>query len=66
LAWTPSARPALTYLNGGDWSIVAEFTEVGSGKRSARPVNSPVDFLSPQRIATGGIRGPERSKTLFR
>src|SRR6478609_5403191 len=23
-----------TYLNGGDWSIVAEFTEVESGKRS--------------------------------
>jgi DNA invertase Pin-like site-specific DNA recombinase len=26
-----------TYLNGGDWSIVAEFTEVESGKRSDRP-----------------------------
>jgi DNA invertase Pin-like site-specific DNA recombinase len=25
------------YLNGGDWSIVAEFTEVESGKRSDRP-----------------------------
>lgn len=25
------------YLNGGDWSIVAEFTEVESGKRSNRP-----------------------------
>ncbi len=26
-----------TYLNGGDWKIVAEFTEVESGKRSDRP-----------------------------
>src|SRR6476620_7219757 len=26
-----------TYLNGGDWSIVAEFTEVEAGKRSDRP-----------------------------
>jgi DNA invertase Pin-like site-specific DNA recombinase len=25
------------YLNGGNWSIVAEFTEVESGKRSDRP-----------------------------
>jgi DNA invertase Pin-like site-specific DNA recombinase len=26
-----------TYLNGGDWRIVDEFTEVESGKRSDRP-----------------------------
>ncbi|WP_298106317.1 recombinase family protein [Bradyrhizobium sp.] len=26
-----------TYLNGGDWTIVAEFTEVESGRRSDRP-----------------------------
>src|SRR3984893_13914205 len=26
-----------TYLNGGDWQIVAEFTEVESGKRADRP-----------------------------
>ena len=26
-----------TYLNGGDWKIVQEFTEVESGKRSDRP-----------------------------
>jgi DNA invertase Pin-like site-specific DNA recombinase len=26
-----------TYLNGGDWLIVGEFTEVESGKRSDRP-----------------------------
>jgi hypothetical protein len=25
------------YLNGGDWSIVAEFTEIESGKRSDWP-----------------------------
>jgi DNA invertase Pin-like site-specific DNA recombinase len=27
----------LAYLNGGNWSIAAEFTEVESGKRSDRP-----------------------------
>lgn len=26
------------YLNGGDWTIVAEFVEVESGRNSARPV----------------------------
>lgn len=26
-----------SYLNGGNWSLVAEFTEVESGKRSDRP-----------------------------
>jgi DNA invertase Pin-like site-specific DNA recombinase len=26
-----------TYLNGGNWRIVAEFTEIESGKRSDRP-----------------------------
>jgi hypothetical protein len=26
-----------TYLNGGDWEIVGEFTEIESGKRSDRP-----------------------------
>jgi DNA invertase Pin-like site-specific DNA recombinase len=26
-----------TYLNGGDWSIVGEFTEIESGRRSDRP-----------------------------
>ncbi|MCG2628293.1 recombinase family protein [Bradyrhizobium sp. WYCCWR 13023] len=26
-----------TYLNGGDWQIVGEFTEVESGKRADRP-----------------------------
>ena len=27
-------RAVATYLNGGDWKIVAEFTEVESGRRS--------------------------------
>ena len=27
----------LTYLNGGNWSIAAEFTEIESGKKSDRP-----------------------------
>lgn len=26
-----------TYLNGGQWSLVSEFTEVESGKKSDRP-----------------------------
>jgi DNA invertase Pin-like site-specific DNA recombinase len=26
-----------SYLNGGEWNIVADFTEVESGKRSDRP-----------------------------
>ena len=26
-----------TYLNGGNWRIIAEFTEIESGKRSDRP-----------------------------
>ena len=26
-----------TYLNGGCWSLIAEFTEVESGKRNDRP-----------------------------
>jgi DNA invertase Pin-like site-specific DNA recombinase len=31
-------REAVTnYLNGGDWKIIAEFTEVESGRRSDRP-----------------------------
>src|SRR5262249_40291125 len=31
-------RQAVTnYLNGGDWKIVGEFTEVESGRRSDRP-----------------------------
>jgi DNA invertase Pin-like site-specific DNA recombinase len=27
----------LSYLNGGDWTLLAEFTEVESGKRADRP-----------------------------
>ena len=26
-----------TYLNGGNWRIIAEFTEIESGKRNDRP-----------------------------
>jgi hypothetical protein len=29
--------PFRTYLNGGDWVMVAEFTEIETGKRSDRP-----------------------------
>ena len=27
----------MNYLNGGNWSLVGEFTEIESGKRSDRP-----------------------------
>jgi len=30
-------RAVAEYLNGGDWKIVGEFTEVESGKRADRP-----------------------------
>jgi DNA invertase Pin-like site-specific DNA recombinase len=30
-------QAVMNYLNGGDWQIVAEFTEVESGRRSNRP-----------------------------
>ena len=30
----------VSYLNGGDWQIVADFTEVESGKRSDRVQSS--------------------------
>ncbi len=36
-AWMRSAPAVATYLNGGDWQIVDEFTEVESGKNSDRP-----------------------------
>ena len=31
------ARSILNYLDGGRWSLVAEFTEIESGKRNDRP-----------------------------
>jgi hypothetical protein len=33
----PSARLVAEYLNGGSWELLAEFTEVESGKRNDRP-----------------------------
>jgi DNA invertase Pin-like site-specific DNA recombinase len=37
-AWYRGAAQAVaTYLNGGNWRIIAEFTEIESGKRSDRP-----------------------------
>ena len=30
-------RSGEEYLNGGSWSIVAEFTEVESGRKTDRP-----------------------------
>jgi DNA invertase Pin-like site-specific DNA recombinase len=34
---SPSSSAVRDYLNGGDWRLVAELTEVESGKRSDRP-----------------------------
>src|SRR5262249_16056887 len=31
-------QPVAAYLNGGNWRIIAAFTEIESGKRSDRPV----------------------------
>jgi DNA invertase Pin-like site-specific DNA recombinase len=36
-AWRPQQKAVQDYLNGGDWSLVAELTEVETGKRSDRP-----------------------------
>ena len=33
----PQRQAVATYLNGGNWRIIAEFTEIESGKRSDRP-----------------------------
>ena len=38
-------------LNGGDWQIVEEFTEVESGKRSDRPA-------SDKALAAARLHGP--------
>ena len=32
-----AAQAVATYLNGGNWRIIAEFTEIESGRRSDRP-----------------------------
>jgi len=37
-----------TYLNGGDWQIVDEYTEVESGKNSDRP--APEKALAAARL----------------
>lgn len=37
LGLAPQQEAVRHYLNGGHWSLVAEFTEVESGKRSDRP-----------------------------
>ena len=52
------------YLNGGNWSIAAEFTEVESGKRSDRPefategrIPKPTDSTELASIAGSLQRG---------
>ena len=34
------------YLNGGNWRIVAEFTEVESGRKSDRPRSAPPAYIA--------------------
>jgi DNA invertase Pin-like site-specific DNA recombinase len=33
----PQRQAVATYLNGGNWKIIVEFTEVESGRRADRP-----------------------------
>jgi hypothetical protein len=58
------------YLNGGDWKIVGEFTEVESGKRADRPHQRKLSrcaactgrgLLSPAGDAGAGAPRPFRS-----
>ena len=44
-----------TYLNGGDWTVVDEHTEVESGKRSDRPALDKALAAAPR--FTGGFQG---------
>ncbi len=48
-------REAVTrYLNGGNWSIVAEFTETESGKRADRPeLDKALATARTHRVAHG-------------
>jgi DNA invertase Pin-like site-specific DNA recombinase len=51
-----------TYLNGGDWQIVDEYTEVESGKRSDRPaLNKALAAarLSPSIVGRQQGRSPD-------
>jgi len=35
--WTLSPNDVTDYLNGGRWELLAEFTEIETGKRDDRP-----------------------------
>jgi DNA invertase Pin-like site-specific DNA recombinase len=48
-----------TYLNGGDWQIVGEFTEIESGKRSDRPALEQA--LAAARLHRASLVGFPRS-----
>ena len=56
-------KSVLDFLDGGRWSLVAEFTEVESGKRSDRPqpcaARSTVAAECPLAHIQGGLR-PDR------
>jgi len=45
-------KAVLDYLNGGRWELIAEFTEVESGKRSDRPELEKALTLCKKRRAT--------------
>ena len=46
------------YLNGGNWRIVAEFTEVESGKRSDRPqLDAALAAARARRVPLVGDQG---------
>src|ERR1700691_451166 len=54
-----------TYLNGGCWTIVAEFTEVESGKRSDRPqLDLALASARLHRCPLGGSKGDRLTRSV--
>jgi transposase-like protein len=48
-----STAAAATYLNGGNWPIITKFTEIESGRRPDRPVDTPKELLAAHPAHTG-------------
>ena len=51
---------AMNYLNGGPWKLVAEHTEIESGKRNARPELAKALAVLRPRLRTHG--GPSSDR----
>ena len=52
LGWEAQKKAVEDFLNGGDWNLVAEFTEVESGGKSDRPELEEALKLCKRRKAT--------------